>query len=155
MSRNGIELSPKHGINATIPICFWCGKEKNEIAMLGRVRERDPRTGRVVPGSDLEVPMKMVLNYEPCDCCKEQFNQGVRIVEAVPDPGDTRPAISEDEHGNKMYPTGRLLVLTPEGARKIFTVNPSMLEAGKALCLDEETFNAVNNLFNDSQENFE
>ena len=26
-----IPLSPKHGLNPTIPVCAWCGKEKNEI----------------------------------------------------------------------------------------------------------------------------
>ena len=52
MSKGTIELSPKHGVNATIPVCFWCGKEKNEIAILGRVRKRDPRTGKAVKGSD-------------------------------------------------------------------------------------------------------
>ena len=34
----GIEISPKHGVNPTIPICFWFGEEKGEIVLLGRVR---------------------------------------------------------------------------------------------------------------------
>lgn len=32
---SGIKLSPKYGVNPTIPVCFWCGKEKNEIALMG------------------------------------------------------------------------------------------------------------------------
>lgn len=24
-----ITLSPKYGVNPTIPVCFWCGEEKN------------------------------------------------------------------------------------------------------------------------------
>ena len=31
-----IKISPKHGLNPLIPKCFFCGKEKNEIAILGR-----------------------------------------------------------------------------------------------------------------------
>ena len=34
---NSIKISQKHGVNPTIPICFWCGKEKNEIALLGKL----------------------------------------------------------------------------------------------------------------------
>ena len=32
-----IRLSPAHGVNPTIPICFWCGNEKNEIALMGKL----------------------------------------------------------------------------------------------------------------------
>lgn len=56
---NGIEISPKHGLNPTIPVCFWCGKEKNEIALLGRIREKTKDrfgSNTVVRGSDIEAP---------------------------------------------------------------------------------------------------
>lgn len=138
-----IEISPKHGVNPTIPVCFWCGNEKNEIALMGRVRERDPQTGKAVRGSDVEMPMKAVLDYEPCDCCKEQFNKGVQLIECNSRPVDERPALSKDEKGNSVYPTGRHLVMIPEAAQRIFNVDASMLEAGKKLCLDEETFNQL------------
>lgn len=63
MGRNGsIELSPKYGVNPTISVYFWCGKEKNELALMGRVRKCDPHTGRAVKGSDVEMPMRMVLD---------------------------------------------------------------------------------------------
>ena len=45
MSRN-IILSPKYGVNPTIPVCFWCGEQKPEIALMGRVYEKDSRTGK-------------------------------------------------------------------------------------------------------------
>lgn len=69
MSRNGsIELSPKYGVNPTIPVCFWCGKEKNEIALMGRVRKKDTRntaygtrSTRVVD-NDVEMPMHIVFH---------------------------------------------------------------------------------------------
>lgn len=150
MSRNGsIEISPKYGVNPTIPICFWCGKEKNEIALMGRVRKKDTRntaygtrSTRVVD-NDVEMPMHMVLNYEPCDCCMEQFSKGVQLIECNQRPVDERPALSKDENGNSVYPTGRHLVMIPEAAQRIFNVDTSMLEAGKKLCLDEETFNQL------------
>lgn len=32
---SSVRLHPKYGVNPTIPTCFWCGKDKNEIALLG------------------------------------------------------------------------------------------------------------------------
>lgn len=149
MSR-GIEVSPKHGLNPTIPVCFWCGKDKNEIALMGRVREKD-HNGRAVRGSDVEMPMKMVLDYEPCDCCKEQFSQGVQLIECVNHVQDGRPPISKDDRDNSVYPTGRTLVFKPEAAQNIFNIDKSMLEAGKKLCLDSTTFDQLLNMVQGSQ----
>lgn len=61
MSRNGsIELSPKYGVNPTIPVCFWCGKEKNEIALMGRVRKRE-RAGIQLMAQEVHVSWTMML----------------------------------------------------------------------------------------------
>ena len=149
MSRS-IEVSPKHGLNPTIPVCFWCGKEKNEIALMGRVREKD-HNGRAVRGSDVEMPMKAVLDYEPCECCKTQFSQGVQIIECVDHVQDGRPPISKDDKGNKVFPTGRTLVFRPEAAQNIFNVDKSMLEAGKKLCLDDTMFGQLLDMVQGSQ----
>lgn len=150
MSRNGsIELSPKYGVNPTIPVCFWCGKDKNEIALMGRVRKKESRntaygtkSTRVID-NDVEMPMRMVLDYEPCDCCKEQFEQGVQLVECSHYRTDGRPAFSKDDKGQPVYPTGRSAVMKPEAAQRTFNVDKSMLEAGKILCLPEEVFNQL------------
>lgn len=100
---NSIKLSPKHGVNPTIPVCFFCGEEKNEIALLGRIGD-----GR--KHEDFEAPMRMVLDYEPCDKCKEQWSKGVAIIEVSQTPlSDGRPPIQKD-----LYPTGRHVVIKPE-----------------------------------------
>ena len=78
-----IRLSPKYGLNPTIPVCFFCGKQKNEIALLGRISNRKRvRTAwggssEQVFDSDVEAPRNMILDYEPCDECKEKFKEGV------------------------------------------------------------------------------
>ena len=56
MSRS-IRISEKHGVNPTIPICFYCGEDKNEVALLGKLH------------GDKEAPMRMWINgdYEPDD----------------------------------------------------------------------------------------
>lgn len=115
----GIELSPKHGLNPTIPVCFWCGKDKNEIALLGRIREKTTnRFGANVTerDSDIEAPRRMVLDYEPCDECKKMWESGVAVLEAQQTP--IMPNQPEIQKG--IYPTGRLVVVTVEGADRVF-----------------------------------
>lgn len=116
---NGIEISPKHGLNPTIPVCFWCGKEKNEIALLGRIREKTKDrfgSNTVVRGSDIEAPRRMVLDYEPCDECKKMWESGVAVLEVQQTP--TMPNQPEIQKG--IYPTGRFAVVTVEGADRVF-----------------------------------
>lgn len=65
-----IRLSEKHGVNPCIPVCFWCGKSKNEIALLGKLKD------------DSKAPMNAVLDREPCDECKELMSRGVTLAES-------------------------------------------------------------------------
>lgn len=64
-----IPLSPEHGVNPTIPVCFWCGKDKNEIALLGRIGGKEDR----------EALSRMVLDYEPCEECSRGMSRGFRL----------------------------------------------------------------------------
>lgn len=115
----GIEISPKHGLNPTIPVCFWCGKDKNEIALLGRIREKTKnRYGANVTeqDSDIEAPSRMVIDYEPCDECMKMWDSGVAVIEAQETP--IMPNQPEIQKG--IYPTGRFAVVTVEGADRVF-----------------------------------
>lgn len=98
-----IKISPKHGVNPTIPVCFWCGKEKNEVALLGKLK------------GDAEAPMHMVLNYEPCDACKQTMESGITLISVTSHPADHRPPIQQN-----LYPTGEWSVITKEAAQQIF-----------------------------------
>lgn len=113
----GISLHPKYGLNATVCTCFWCGEDTGELALLGAA----------YPG---EAPMHMVMNYEPCPACKEQFAKGIALIETTTQPSNGQPAIDGTN-----YPTGRLAVITEESARRIFDGNfaARVLRARKAL----------------------
>ena len=100
----GIKVSPKHGLNPTIPICFWCGKERGEVALLGRL-----------PG-DAEAPKNVVLDYEPCECCRAGMARGFTLMEATSQPNDR----GQVEAQAGVYPTGRFLVIKKEVALKAF-----------------------------------
>lgn len=132
----GIELSPEHGVNPTIPVCFFCGEEKNEIVLLGRVRKRDPHTGKAVRGTDIEAPRHMVLDYEPCDKCKAIFDQGVTLIGVVTtQPSDGRPPLTA-QGGVEVYPTGTHCVVTERAAQKVFE-NPE-LKRGQKLFVEQD-----------------
>lgn len=137
MSRS-IEVSPKHGVNATIPCCFFCGKEKNEIALMGRIRERDKTTGKAVPGSDIEAPRKMVIDYEPCDECREGMSRGVTLIGVtLTQPSDGRPPLTA-QRGEKVYPSGRWCVLTTEAAQRMFNVTTKPFDKGDKLFIEDD-----------------
>ena len=55
MAKDSIKLSPNHGLNPTIPVCFWCGKEKNEVALMGKMDKQDSAA-----------PKHLVVDYPPC-----------------------------------------------------------------------------------------
>lgn len=104
----GIKISKKHGLNPTIPVCFWCGEEKHEIALLGEVKTDD--------GGEFKAPMHMVLNYEPCEECQRKMNMGVTLVEVTSQPtSENHLPIQENA-----FPTGKWVVIKPEAARRIF-----------------------------------
>ena len=102
-----IKLSKKHGVNPTIPICFWCGKEKNEVVLLGHLE------------GNAEAPMCMWIpgDYEPCEKCKQYWTMGIVLAEAY-----DYPILYENQpsfHG--AYPTGVNMVLTEKGVKNLFT----------------------------------
>lgn len=102
---NSIKISEKYGLNPTIPCCFFCGEQKDEIALLGHIGDHRK-------GEDIEAPRSAVLDYEPCEGCKKKFSLGVLVIEVTFDqPKDNRPAISKDITGAKAYPTGNYVVL--------------------------------------------
>lgn len=128
-----IPLSPKHGLNPTIPVCAWCGEPKNEIALMGRIKTE-------VRGEDPEAPKYCVLDYEPCEHCAEQWSQGVVILEATTRrPTPYRPPIQKNG-GEDIYPTMRLVVIKPESAERLFN---GEFKAGQRILLEDEAFEHI------------
>ena len=96
MSKN-IRLSPKHGVNPAIPRCFYCGKDKNEILLVGLMRD------------DQEAPRNMVWDKRPCDECAGWMRQGVMLI-----------SVKDGESGENPYRTGCTVVVKEEVIAKIF-----------------------------------
>ena len=120
---SGIKISPKHGLNPTIPVCFWCGKQKNEIALMGRM------TG------DIEAPKNMVLDYVPCEECQNHMAMGVAVLEASDHPNtEGQPPMQKG-----VYPTSRFVVVTTECADRVFNAYAPWSE-GKKVFVDSDVF---------------
>lgn len=111
--KNGIKMSKKHGVNPTIPVCFFCGEEKNELALLGHIRTKND--------SDAEAPPHMLLDYEPCDKCKEQMDKGITLIGVRPEPvTDDQPPIGSPG-GQPVYPTSSWCVVSEDFIRRNIT----------------------------------
>lgn len=89
-----MRLHPQHGLNPTIPVCWWCGKEKNEVVLLGAAYRG-------------EAPMRVIVDRNPCPTCEGHMAQGITLIEAT----------NRDEP----EPTGRWCVITEDAARHAFT----------------------------------
>ena len=95
----GIPLSPKHGVNPTLAICFYCGEHTGEIALLGKLKD------------DAQAPKEAVIDYRPCKECQEKFSKGVLII-AV------RPSNNKHRYIAPGYePTGAYAVIRPEAIK--------------------------------------
>lgn len=117
---SGIKLSPKYGVNPTIPICFWCGEERGEIALLGRI-------GNGRKHEDFEAPRHAVIDFEPCDKCNAHMAQGFTLMEATSHPnGCCSVPVRQG-----VYLTGKYAVVKPEAIRRIFG-DESAKNGGKA-----------------------
>lgn len=101
-----MRLHPKYGVNPTIPLCFWCQKDRNEVVLLGAAYRG-------------EAQRSMLLDYEPCDECKAQMNKGITLIECTPHTEHKLPPI-----GPGAYPTGRWCVVTEDYARRAFQPEP-------------------------------
>lgn len=130
--KDGIKLSPEHGLNPTIPMCFWCGGDKEEVALMGKIDKQDS-----------QAPRRVIINYEPCAKCKEIFEKGIHVMGVVDQPmAPGQFPIIEDENVT-LYPTGSMIVATAEWTERFLTENDKadMVEhvlSSKALMLPDD-----------------
>lgn len=129
---SSIRLHREYGLNPTIPVCFWCGEDTGEIALLGS-------------GYKGEAPHKMILNYQPCPKCMEMFAQGVLFVEVVPSSKSKYPPLGKDGALSTMSPTGRHVVVKMEAVDRMGISEPmlSEIKKQKRAVLEPATFDAL------------
>lgn len=128
-----IRISPKHGLNPTIPICPFCGKERQEIAIMGRVGGKE----------DIEMPMYAIIDFEPCDECKAAMDQGITLIMATQNKYKSSGILLDANQG--MYFEGHWAVIKEEGIKRAIS-DKNMLEQvlkARRAYLDEEAYGKV------------
>lgn len=63
-----IRLSPQHGLNPAIPLCFFCLEPKNEVLIPGALP------------NDMPAPQNAVWDWEPCEKCKDWMERGILLI---------------------------------------------------------------------------
>lgn len=123
---SSIRLSDKHGVNPAVPRCFWCGKDRGEVVLFGRLP------------NDAEAPRNPILDYEPCDTCKGRMGLGITIVECM----EKQPSNGNPPMQPGAWPTGRWAVITPRAVARIFNP-PALVEQvlqKKIAFMDKQTY---------------
>lgn len=122
-----IRISPKYGVNPCIPICAFCGQQKNEVALLGRLKH------------DAEAPGEAIINYEPCEQCIKNWSQGVALIRVttVPPENGMPPFMKDNE--KMLYLTGQYCVITPNAAKRIFDLDA---QTGDPILIDASAFDS-------------
>lgn len=101
---SGIKISQNHGVNPSIPICFFCHRPKNEIVLMGKLKD------------DRKAPMYCIVDQEPCDECKKDMAMGIALIGTRNTPvSEQQPAI-----GNGLYLTGDFIVIAETFVQNIF-----------------------------------
>lgn len=99
--KNSIRISPEHGVNPSIAVCFFCGKDKG-LVMLGKLK------------GDAKAPKRAIYDYKPCEECQKKLAQGVGVIEVTTVNNQTIPI----QPG--AWPTGRWCVIPKEAAERLF-----------------------------------
>jgi hypothetical protein len=94
------------------PVCFWCGDVFSETIELG---------DEFTPEERKLIPEQCVLHYDPCPKCFGEWTQGCVFIEY-----DNirihgfQPELARPD-GTKIYPTGRMCVITVEQFSALFS----------------------------------
>lgn len=132
-------LSKKHGVNASLMICFFC-EESLGVALLGKLKD------------DKEAPREGIYGYEPCDTCKDNFKKGILLVGGGDKPyQDNQPSMSENP---LFYPNGGYIVVREEAIRRWFDAETAeqTIKMRKAFVPVEFITNILNQVEGDDDE---
>ena len=102
---------------------------KLPVALLGKLKD------------DKEASMYSIIDYEPCENCKEKMSYGVTLIGVVDkQPEDNRPPVKAANLENDLYPTGSWCVITVDAFCRIFEVEDKE-SIPNAIYIDQELLN--------------
>lgn len=133
---SSIPVSEKHGVNPSLTMCVFCHEAKG-IALLGRLP------------NDAEAPRQIITDYEPCDKCQEQMNQGITMVGTLSSPlAKDMPPIGKDENGDDLYIGTTWLVVSEDYIKRIieWPKSEEILKAKRVLVPDDMAKELINSI---------
>ncbi len=98
-----ITLSHKHGINPSLAVCYYCGKDDWTIILPGKLK------------GDAEAPHRAVWSMDPCMECAGYMAQGIILISVRPGPPERNPyrtggwVVVREDAVRRMIPTPDLL----------------------------------------------
>lgn len=104
-----MKISDKHGLNPSINVCFFCGKDKGELLFFGRLK------------GDAKAPQRVMANYKPCKECEAKMSKGVTVIEVTRTDSGAVPI----QPG--AWPTGRWSVIKKEAAQRLFKTDSTKI----------------------------
>ena len=118
-----IKLSPKHGLNPSIGVCFICGEDSGEIILPGLITKKNS----LGHPEEVEAPHRAIWHSRPCPKCEGHMKQGILLL-----------SVRDGEKGNNPHRTGRFAVVKEEAIEKVF--HPDIVEdiLKKRMCFVED-----------------
>jgi hypothetical protein len=105
-----LTLHKDFGVNPTVPLCFWCGEMKNEVAMLGNKLKT-------------QAPPKMVLDYVPCEKCQDKMKLGITCMEVDSTTKLKRMPLAREGAMSVVAPTGSWCVVNIAAMKRLISDN--------------------------------
>ena len=96
MKNAGIRLSPKHGVNPSLGVCYICGEDDGTVVLPGRLPD------------DAEAPRRAVWSRAPCPTCRAYMQDGVVFL-----------SVRDGEHGVNPFRTGQYAVVRDEAVQRL------------------------------------
>jgi hypothetical protein len=119
-----IKLSPQHGINPAIPVCFFCNMPKAEIILAGKL-----------PG-DVEAPRNAVWDKQPCRRCQSIMEQAIILI-------SIDEKLTKDS--SNPYRTGGWLAIKEEAVKRM-GIQPQVVNSilrARVAFIPDETWNLM------------
>lgn len=112
-------ISEKHGLNPSINVCFFCGKDK-EVVLFGKLK------------NDIKAPKRILADYQPCAECAKMHAKGRLVIEVVTTDTGSMPIMPG------AWPTGRWCVLDKGVATRLFRNSED-----KPMLLEQSLYSAM------------
>ncbi len=131
-----IRISPKHGANPTIPVCLYCGKDKGEVLIYGKVDKQDSK-----------MPMHTITDAVPCENCQKLWQNGVALIRACDREHPNMVKVTA-QNGQNVWLDGSTMLVKEEFAQRIFNVP---MKKGDPVYLEDKVFDQLMKKWDDYQ----